>query len=186
VKYFAFIKVALREMELISHSKFARTLLVFLPLIVYFFLAFIYVKGAMRDIPVAVYDADHSQVSRKVVSMIESSAAMHITKYLSSEDNPERFFLQHDERAVFYIPKGFAKDIYRNKTTRLTVYTNSSNIVYGNILYREAAVIAGTVSAGVTLTRLEHAGINNREAMALIMPSPMIKSNPAGKSLLDG
>ncbi len=170
MKYPAFIKVAEREMEIISRDKFARTLLVALPLPVYFFLAFIYVGGAMREIPVAVYDADHSQVSRKVVSMIESSAAMHITKYLSSEDNPERFFLQHDERAVFYIPKGFAKDIYRNKTTRLTVYTNSSNIVYGNILYREAAVIAGTVSAGVTLTRLEHAGINNREAMALIMP----------------
>lgn len=157
-------------MEIISRDQFARTLLVVLPLLVYFFLAFIYVKGAMREIPVAVYDGDHSEVSRAITSMIESSAAMDITCYLSSEDDMERFFLRHDEHAVFYIPRGFAKDIYRNKTTRLTVYTNSSNIVYGNILYREAAVIAGTVSAGVTINRLEHVGINHREAMALIMP----------------
>jgi ABC-2 type transport system permease protein len=170
VKYLAFIKVAEREMEIISRDQFARTLLVVLPLLVYFFLAFIYVKGAMREIPVAVYDGDHSEVSRAITSMIESSAAMDITCYLSSEDDMERFFLRHDEHAVFYIPRGFAKDIYRNKTTRLTVYTNSSNIVYGNILYREAAVIAGTVSAGVTINRLEHVGINHREAMALIMP----------------
>jgi len=145
-------------------------LLVFLPIILYFFLAFIYQKGALREIPVAVYDADHSEISRKVVSFIESSAAMKITYYLSSEDNIEDFFLNHDEHAVFYIPRGFSKDIYRNKPTRLVAYTNSSNIVYGNILYREAAVISTTVSSGIILTRLEHVGINHNEAMGLAMP----------------
>ncbi len=157
-------------MEFISRDKSARALLVFLPLILYFFLAFIYQKGALREIPVAVYDGDHSEVSRKVVSFIESSAAMKITYYLSSEDDLKRFFLTHDEHAVFYIPKGFAKDIYRNKPTRLVVYTNSSNIVYGNILYREGAVISTTVSSGIILTRLEHVGINHNEAMGLVMP----------------
>jgi len=157
-------------MEFISRDKSARMLLVFLPIILYFFLAFIYQKGALREIPVAVYDADHSEISRKVVSFIESSAAMKITYYLSSEDNIEDFFLNHDEHAVFYIPRGFSKDIYRNKPTRLVAYTNSSNIVYGNILYREAAVISTTVSSGIILTRLEHVGINHNEAMGLAMP----------------
>jgi len=157
-------------MEFISRDKSARMLLVFLPIILYFFLAFIYQKGALREIPVAVYDADHSELSRKVVSFIESSAAMKITYYLSSEDNIEDFFLNHDEHAVFYIPRGFSKDIYRNKPTRLVAYTNSSNIVYGNILYREAAVISTTVSSGIILTRLEHVGINHNEAMGLAMP----------------
>ncbi len=170
MKYLAFIKVAEREIETISRDQFARTLLVVLPFLVFFFLAFVYIKGAMRDIPVAVYDADHSEISRKVVSMIESSPAMNITYYLSSEDNPEDFFLRHDELAIFYIPRGFARDIYRNKSTRLMVYTNSSNIVYGNIMYREAATIAGTISAGITITRLEHVGINHQTAMGLIMP----------------
>jgi len=170
VKYFSFIKVAQREMEMISRDKFARLLLVFLPLIIYFFLAFIYIKGAMRDIPVAVYDADHTELSRTVVSMIESTAYLKVTYYLSSEDELDKFFLQHDELGVFYIPKGFTRDIYRNKSTRLAVYTNSSNIVYGNILFREAAVIAGTISAGITITRLEHAGIDHQTTMGLIMP----------------
>ena len=170
MKQLAFINVALREMEFISGDKFARTLLVFLPLLIFFFLAFIYIKGALREVPVAVYDADHSAVSRKVTSFIESSAAMKVTYYLSSDDDLKNFFLNRDEHAVFYIPKGFAKDIYRNKSTRLTVFTNSSNIVYGNILYREAAVISGTLSAGITYSRLEHIGINRQEAVGLIMP----------------
>jgi ABC-2 type transport system permease protein len=170
VKHLSFIKVALRELDIISRDKSARMLLVFLPLFIYFFLAFIYQKGALREIPVAVYDGDHSAVSRKVVSFIESSPAMKITRYLSSEDDLKSFFLNHDEHAVFNIPRGFAKDIYRNKTTRLTVYTNSSNIVYGNILYREAAVISTTVSSGIILSRLEHVGINHNEAMGLVMP----------------
>jgi len=170
MKYLAFIKVAQREMELISHNKSTRVLLVFLPLILYFFLAFIYQTGALREIPVAVYDGDHSAISRKVISFIESSASMKVTYYLSSEDDVKNFFLKHDEHAIFYIPKGFSNDIYKNKPTRLVVYTNSSNIVYGNILYREAAVISTTVSSGIVLTRLEHVGINHNEAMGLVMP----------------
>ena len=166
----AFIKVAVREMEFISKDKFSRILLVALPVIVYLFLAFIYERGAMREIPVAVYDADNSKTSRTIVDMIESSAGMKITYYLSSEDNLERFFLDHNELAIFYIPHGFEKDIYRNKSTKLTVFTNSSNIVYGNMLYREAATIAGTFSAGVTIQRLEHAGIDYQTTIGLIMP----------------
>jgi ABC-2 type transport system permease protein len=157
-------------MEIISRDKFSRVLLVFLPAIVYVFLSFVYVKGAMREIPVAVYDADHTKTSRLVTSMMESSPAMKITCYLSSEDNPEKFFLDHDEVAIFYIPDGFERDIYRNKSTRLTVFTNSANIVYGNIMYREAATIAGTVSAGITITRLEHVGIDYQTTMGLMMP----------------
>ncbi len=166
----AFIKIAKREIEFISKDKFSVTLLLILPVVVYLFLSFVYVKGAMRDIPVAVYDADHSEISRKIVSMIESSAAMKIDYYLSSGDELDNFFLNHDELAVFYIPPGFAKDIYRNKSTRLVVFTNSSNIVYGNMMYREAATIAGTVSAGITIERLEHAGIDHPTTMGLIMP----------------
>ncbi|NPA38045.1 MAG: ABC transporter permease [Chlorobi bacterium] len=166
----AFIKIAERELEFISKDKFAVTLLVILPVIVYLFLSFVYIKGALRDIPVAVYDADHSEVSRTVTSMIESSPAMNITYYLSSGDELEDFFLKHDELALFYIPSGFAKDIYRNKSTRLVVFTNSANIVYGNMMYREAATIAGTVSAGITISRLEHAGIDHNTSMGLIMP----------------
>jgi len=166
----AFIKIVERELEFISKDKFAVTLLIILPVIVYLFLSFVYIKGALRDIPVAVCDADHSEVSRTVTSMIESSPAMDVTYYLSSGDELEDFFLQHDELAIFYIPPGFAKDIYRNKTTRLVVFTNSSNIVYGNIMYREAATIAGTVSAGITISRLEHAGIDHPTTMGLIMP----------------
>ncbi len=157
-------------MEIISRDKFARVLLVFLPLGIYLFLSFIYIKGAMREIPVAVYDSDHTKTSRLLTSMIESSPAMKITYYLSSEDDLKSFFLNHDEVAVFYIPYGFEKDVYRNKSTKLTVYTNSSNIVYGNMMYREAATIAATFSAGVTIQRLEHVGIDFQTTMGLIMP----------------
>ena len=166
----AFIKVAQREMEFISKDKFARILLVFLPALVYLFLSFIYIKGAMREIPVAVYDADNTKISRAIKDMIESSPAMKITYYISSQDDLKRFFLDHDELAIFYIPYGFEKDIYRNKSTKLTVYTNSANIVYGNMMYREAATIAGTFSAGVTIQRLEHAGIDYQTTIGLIMP----------------
>jgi ABC-2 type transport system permease protein len=166
----AFIKVALREINIISQDKFARILLVFLPGFIYLFLSFIYINGAMREIPVAVYDADHTKISRAICSMIEASPTMKISYYISSEDDIQNFFLNHNEVAVFYIPYGFENDIYRNKSTRLKVFTNSSNIVYGNIMYREAAKIAGTVSAGITIQHLKHVGVDFQTTMGLIMP----------------
>lgn len=177
MKYPAFIKVAYRELGMSYRNPSVRNLMLFVPVVVFILLAFIYVEGALRKVPVAVYDQDNSKLSRTLVDFISSSPSMEITWYLSSEDELDDFFLNHKEHAVFRIPYGMENDVMKGKNTRVIAYTNSSNIVFGNILLREAYTIVGTLSAGVTINRLVASGLSEEQAMNLAVPIN-IKAKP--------
>ncbi|MFK5855040.1 MAG: ABC transporter permease [Bacteroidota bacterium] len=177
MKYPAFIQVAHREVRIAGRNPSVRNLMLIIPVIVFILLAFIYIEGALRKIPVAVLDEDNTKLSRTIVDFINSSAAMEVTYYLSSEDKLETFFLKHDEHAVFRIPHGMERDVMRGKNTVIQALTNSSNIIYGNVLLREAYTIVGTVSAGVTIKKLVANGLTERQALNLAMPI-VVSSKP--------
>lgn len=165
-----FIKIALREFSIIGSNKSTRNLLIFIPIVVFLLLASIYQKGALRELPVAVNDMDNSKLSRLITRFIDASPQMEITYMFSSEDRSDDFFLQHNETAIFTIPKGMEKDIMRGKSTKVQVITNSSNIVFGNILLREAITLTQTVSAGVQIEKLRAVGLTNEQALNLALP----------------
>ncbi len=166
----AFIKVAGRETNRIVRGHSTRLILFYIPLIVFPLLALIYQKGALREIPVAVWDQDHSDISGKISEYINASPTLKITDYLSSLNNPENYFYHHKEQAIFHIPKGFKKDILRGKSTTIQVFTNSSNIIFGNILQREAYTVIGTINAGILLKRFKASGVTPQKARMLVMP----------------
>ena len=170
MKYPAFIKVAHREIRIAGNNPSVRNLMLVIPIVVFILLAFIYIEGALRKIPVAVFDEDNTKLSRTIVDFINSSAAMKVTYYLSSEDDLKTFFLNHDEHAIFRIPRGMEHDVMKGKNTVVQALTNSSNIIYGNVLMREAYTIVGTVSAGVTIQKLVATGLSERQALNLAMP----------------
>lgn len=174
MNYPAFIKVAHREIQITAGNPSIRNLVFIIPLVVFILLAFIYVQGTVNNISVAVFDKDNSSISRKLISFLNSSESINVTYYLSSEDEFNDFFLNHPEHAVFCIPSGFERDIIRGNENVVTVFTNSSNIIYGNILLREAYTIVNTFSAGITIQKLETMGLTPSKAMNYALPISVI------------
>ena len=170
MKFPAFIKVGIREIYRIVKGHSTRLILFYIPLVVFPLLALIYQKGALREIPVAVWDQDHTDISRMIAEYINASPTMKVTDYLSSADNPENYFANHKERAVFRIPKGLKHDILKGKSTKVQVFTNSSNIIFGNILLREAYTVIGTINDGILLKKFQAAGMTPKQAMIMVMP----------------
>ena len=50
------------------------------------------------------------------------------------------------------------------------VYANSSNIVFGNLIYKEAAGFINTMSAGINYNAFKTQGIPSEKALKMIMP----------------
>ncbi len=157
-------------MRIISENSSSKMLLLWIPGITFILLALIYQAGAIRNISVAVEDNDHSKLSRLLIQYVNSSPDMKVTYYLDSGDDLESFFLHHSEKAIYHIPKGFEKSILRGEQANFQVFTNSSNIVYGNILQRDAMLIGATLSAGVTMEKLVHQGLSPEQAFSLTLP----------------
>jgi len=161
----------MRELDRIIHKKSTRNLLLFVPVCVFLLLSFIYVKGMLHDIPVVVYDKDNTELSRTIIRYIEASPETKVVRYLTSTDDIKTIFPENNDiEAIYEIPKGLSDDVFSGKSTKVAVYTNSSNIIFGNTIYKEAEDVMNTVNAGILIEKFVKVGMTKEQAMNLALP----------------
>ncbi|MGB5244457.1 MAG: ABC transporter permease [Lutimonas sp.] len=167
--------ILIREFQRLRKRPAAWVLLLVIPFGIFFYLGAIYEEGSISKVPIAILDLDHSELSRKIINQIEASPKLNIVKFLTSNDPLDEIFIQHPDIKGFYvIPTNFQKNIFNGNQEKLLVYTNSSNIIYGNLIYKEAATFINTLSAGIILTRLKLSGIPQEKALKMVMPVKVI------------
>lgn len=159
-----------REMLRLAQQKSARNLFVIIPFIVFFFLGSIYYKGSIREVSVAVYDNDNSTLSRTYIRFLDASPYLKVTHYLSSKEAIENTFVKNEVQGVFYIPKDFHKNVLKSVPVQVKIYTNSTNIVFGNLLYKSAVEVTQVLSGAVVIKRIAPLGINPSKIMGTVLP----------------
>jgi len=159
-----------REMKRLSRQKSARNLFIIIPIVVFLLLGFIYYKGALREVSIAVYDNDNSELSRTYIRSLEASPNLDVNYYMSSEDDLETVFVKNEVQGIFYIPKDFHKEVLKGNAVQVKIYTNSTNIVFGNLLYKSAAEVTQLLSAAVVVKNMAPLGINPDKILGTVMP----------------
>ncbi|MGK9367637.1 ABC transporter permease [Melioribacter sp. Ez-97] len=158
------------EREIRGVNRVAIFIAIALPLILILIFNSIYEKEILRELPVAVYDCDRSELSRKLIRLIDASPSMEVIDSYGSLDMIERGFKDGKTEAVIYIPTDFERSIKRGKQSRVIVYKNSSNIITGNLILKDATTIVKTFSAGVLLNKFEKSSMNETIAYPLVIP----------------
>lgn len=159
-----------REMKRLSRQKSARNLFIIIPVVVFLLLGSIYYKGALREVSIAVYDNDNSELSRTYIRSLEASPNLEVIYYMSSEDDLETVFVENEVQGIFYIPSDFNKDVLKGMPVDVKIYTNSTNIVFGNLLYRSAMEVTQLMSAAVVVKNIAPLGINPDKILGTVMP----------------
>jgi len=165
-----FRKIALREFRRIEERKTLYLLMIIIPLLIFLFYGFIYNKELLRELPIAVYDADHSPLSQKICEQIEATSSMRIVKYDYSLDKIKKDFFDGTIHGAFFIPRNLEKEIKEGKSTTVVVYKNTSNLIIGNTILKDASAVIRTVSAGAQLKKLRAKGMNYEKAMNIANP----------------
>ena len=162
------IDVAKREFKRIASSKFYMFMLFILPVSLFSFFAYVYKTGVLREIPVAVCDYDNSELSRTYINFIESTGSMKILKYVQSEADIRKEFLDGNIYAAFVIPGDFEIDTKSGKPTSVIVYNNTTNLITGNTVYKDALTFTKMFSGGVLLKKMRSKGITEESAMNIL------------------
>ncbi len=166
-------RVFKRELLRLAQQKSARNLFVIVPLVAFFTLGAIYYKGALREVPIAVYDNDNSSLSRTYIRFLEASPTFDITHYISSDEDMENTFVDNEVQGIFYIPKDFHKNVLKKIPVQVRIYSNSTNIVFGNLIYRSALEITQSISASVVIKRMAPLGIDPGKISGTVLPIPV-------------
>jgi ABC-2 type transport system permease protein len=169
------LNIAKRELKFIFTTKSRIILLFIVPLVVYFFVTFIYSNQIIHNVPVAVYDADNTELTRTITRFADASASMEVVYRAKSMAELNELILNGDIEAAFYFPRNMTADIKRGGDSKANVLISSRNIVFGNLLFKAASEIIITVSSAILLKKFGADGMPIVQSMNLVMPFRMNK-----------
>ncbi len=169
--FFTILKnVMRREWKRIVERKTIYLFTIFMPMLFFLFFAYIYVNGILRNIPVAVFDEDNSEISRIIIRGIDATSGFNVTEYVNSTDEIKNDFRQGKIRGAFYIPRDLERNLKRGKETSVVVFSDASNLIVSNTTLKEASTVIKTISGGILLKKLRSSGMQTQQAMNIISP----------------
>ena len=162
--------VARREIDRLLHQPMYLVLMVILPVVSFSFFAILFGQGAIRNVPIAVLDQDHTTLSRKVVQMIDQTPTAMVSYGIQDMAEGERLMREGKVTAIVLIPAFFEKSILSNSQTYLENYVSGTNITVNGLLSKDIQTAVTTFTAGIQLQLLMKQGLTEKQAMAQLMP----------------
>ena len=169
------LAVLRRELRRITRQPVYFIMMTVLPLVSFVFFAVLFEKGIARNIPIAVLDNDHSDLSRKLTTMIDETPTAMVSFGVQDMAEAERLMREGRIGAVVLIPSDFAKNILCNRQTSVDAYVTGSNITVNGLLSKDIQTAVTTFSAGIQIQLLTKQGLTERQAMAQLMPVRFVK-----------
>ncbi len=175
-------KIITREWQRIVQRKTLYLILIPLPLILFAILAGIYQQRVIVDLPIAVVDQDHSQLSRLLVRSLDAARSLRVQQQCRSVEEIRNLVLKGKIQGGVVIPAGLEQEIKKGKSATVVVYKNTANLIIGNLILKDALTTIRTLSAGIQLKRQRAKGLPYRSALGVVNPIRVESSslyNPA-------
>ncbi len=138
-----------------------------------------YRQGAMRELPVAVYDQDGTGLSRTLRRALDATPELRVvTAPPATLDEAEAALVRGELAAVVVIPDGFTADVKRGRRAELVAAVDMANILVGKTAQRAVQRVVLTVGAGVQVSLLEKLGAPAASARARAVPITATEALP--------
>jgi len=141
-----------------------------LPIFLFVIVTFLLEQGVPRNLPVAVFDADNSALSRQIVRMIDATPSISVDYRVRGFKEGKDFILRKKCYALIVLPKNLEKDVYKGKSPRIINYASNIYMMPASMIKKAVMTVAGTVNAGINMKRRLNSGEMEAKAMASIMP----------------
>lgn len=163
-------KIIWREWKRIFSLPVHYWALVVMPPLLFFLYAAIYQEQKVSDLPMAVFDEDHSAATRQLIFLLEQTETIHFTRSINNYDELKEAMRRNEIMGAVHFPQHMEADIKSRKPTTVTLYTNAAYLVPAKLIYKDAAQVLLTGGSGVILQKLVKKGMNTSKAMALVQP----------------
>lgn len=162
--------VARREWIRIKGDRCYLLLMVVFPLIAFVLIWGVFQNESARDLPVAVYDADNTMLSRKLVRMIDAGQYIKVSNHVAFLNEGRDLVLRGTVYAFVVIPLDFERDVKRGAGAEIIGYYNAQTLLPGNVIFSDLNNTAASLSAGVNAAGRMKTGDSREKAAASIEP----------------
>ncbi len=162
--------VFIREWKRIYRNGTYASMLFVLPFAAFLFFALFFEKGVADNLPIAVLDEDHTELSRTLVSMVDETPSAFVAYEIQDMAEGERLIREGEVYAVLQIPSRFEKSVMGNGQTHVELYNSGTNISVNSLLAKDIQTAVTSFTVGIELQILQSRGLTAAQAMAQAMP----------------
>ena len=142
-----------RELKRIASESIYLWILFILPLFAFFLFVTMFNQGKADNYSVAIYNADNTPLSRKIVSWVEATPEIEFTQKVNSLLEGKKLIEKGDVFAVLQIPKGTEAGVYSGKPKKIVLFYSNANLSAGSGVSTAVLKSIKTMSAGINLQK---------------------------------
>jgi ABC-2 type transport system permease protein len=172
-----FQAVVHRELVRIFSRRIYLLMVLILPPVSFAVLAAIFSTGSPRHLPIAVYDADNTDFSRRLVRLLDAAPSLHVAQRVTDLKEGKALILSGGSYALVVLPRGLERDRFRGQGAQVTSFYNNQSMTAGSIVNRGIRDTLKTVSAELDLQSRQQRG--EMSAAAAVHAEPIIVESRA-------
>lgn len=140
-----------REWQRLRANRWDWAMVSWVPLLTMALMCWIFAAGQPYKLPIAVWDQDHSSLSRQLVRMLEATPGLRVTQGVLNQPEAADALHRMQVYGVVHIPPDMARDVKRGASSTVTLLHNAQLATASSLLQRDLQQVVGTLSAGVEM-----------------------------------
>lgn len=138
-----------RELVHLRGNRWDLAFVTVLPLLCLVLMAWLFSAGALRQIPVALVDSDHSAQSRALARVLDASPGLAVVRQPPDLATAQAQLRALEVFAVVHIPEGLARASLRGQAGTVQAFYNATYLATGQAAAREIGDAVTAFNAGL-------------------------------------
>lgn len=157
-----------REMRNVFRDEGVLMFCIIVPLGYPLLYSWIYNNEVVRDVPTAIVDLSHSQLSREFIRDYDAAPETQATYYCTSLSDAKILVEKQAVHGIIYIPQDFDVQLNRGEQAHISVYTDMSLMLTYKAIYQTAQAVATHINSGIQIK--QSGGFTNRDDEVTALP----------------
>ncbi len=173
-----------REIRRFGHTPVLVVSAIVIPVVMTLLYVAMFWRGTVHDLPVAVWDGDHSALSRQIVRMVDATPSVEVVLQVEGIDQGRRAMVRGEVDALIVIPPGLQAEVMGGRGGgQVAAEISGARILNSGLLKRDLTTVFQALNIGLETQMLGARGIPARTGYAMAYPVAFDKHvlfNPYG------
>ena len=139
--------------EMITTVKDEGVLIFFIlvPLLYPLLYSWVYTNQVVRDVPVAIVDMSHSNLSRQFIRYYDATPDVKVAYHCNNLEEAKQLIGKHDVKGILYFPSDFEKKVIRGEQSKISVFCDMSIMLNYKAIYQSAVSISSKINSKIQI-----------------------------------
>lgn len=160
-----------REIRRFGQDRTLATITVVIPVLLTVLYAVMFAKGTLHDLPVTVYDADQTEMSRQLIRMVDATPTARVAFHVESTEQGRQTMMDGLSNALIIIPSGLEQSVYSGKgQAEIAAEVSGARILNSGLLKRDITTVFQAFNIGIETQLLGSQGIPAEKGYQMAYP----------------